>query len=313
MRACRYLPPSEYRSVDDQLETFVADVLNLPPVNSTMYRGYSEAGIFGLLYLLRRNPEECILLSNFEVMIKRLSEPVLNLDTISLVDWGDIGFVWDGQILSFPGNVSPEVYSQMVNNCFVKKPNSRFSVCIMTLYGEKIRHANIILYDRETREAERFDPYQAVLPDMNLDGLDNKLAELFLVIGGGKGAYHPPADLSFFEEGIQTSQEKENEMKRKDPFGFCQPWTFLVADTRLAFPDQTTISITASFRRAVKNKNRSLTKFIRNYSNHLLETSRTIYSRFHESKQAFKRFDDVRVPFTLLMLRQLRIYQQVFI
>ena len=41
-------------------------VMKLPNVNFTKYRGFAETSIFGLMYLLRRNKHECVILTNLK-------------------------------------------------------------------------------------------------------------------------------------------------------------------------------------------------------------------------------------------------------
>ena len=88
----------KYKTVDQQLDHFTVNVLQKKIVPYTRYRGYAEAGLFGLLYLLRRNKNECVVLSNFRKLAERIIQQRYDSVTdIPFLEWSDIGFVfyWD--------------------------------------------------------------------------------------------------------------------------------------------------------------------------------------------------------------------------
>ena len=309
MTSCLALLPKKYVSVDEQFEKYIKDLVSLPSVSSTMYRGYAESAVFGLLYLMRRNPDECIVTQNIMHMANRLKDSKLNLDDLSALDWTDVGCVWDTQKLFFPGNVTEQEYIENTRKCLQNRPNARFSVCILNLIGDTARHANILLYDRVSGDAERFDPYQSVIPNMKMSRLDRLLEKMFWKMFR-RGKYRKPADLSFFGTGIQSSQEQENEISQFDPYGFCQPWTFMLADTWMSFPNRSTVSIVQSYREVVENKGIMLTNFIRNYSEHLYRTAQSIFARLNEGV-VLEDIVDARVPFLMMVFEHLLIYQDV--
>jgi deoxyribose-phosphate aldolase len=91
-----------------------------------------------------------------------------------------------------------------------------------------------------------------------------------------------------------------------------QALTFLIADTRMSFPDQDSASITDTYRKAAESNNVSLTAFSRNYAEHLFQTAQMIYRRYTKDQAAFVDFEDQRVPLLAIMMRELSIHKTVF-
>ena len=282
----------------------------------TRYRGYAEAGLFGLLYLLRRNKNECVVLSNFRKLAERIIQQRYDSVTdIPFLEWSDIGFVfyWDNieqsYIILYPGG-SKDLFTVGLKQC-IRCKGTRFVISILTLKTKEGQyHANIVLYDIQTHTLERFDPYEAPPPGMNLDHLDNLLREAYVELDPDVNFIHT-AKLSFFQ-GWQYSQEHEGERHIRDPIGLCQPHTILYADTRMSFPNQDPGSIPLLFANAAKSHNMSLTMFSRNYAEHLHESLETIFARFTKKQHRYENFDNVRVPVLALVLEQLALYKTVF-
>jgi hypothetical protein len=307
-----------YVSVEQQFQVFIDDVISVPNVPSTKYKGYAETAVFGLLYLLRRNENECVVLSNFANMSKQLLQNKrLKMDDVPLLDWSEVGFVygWNKRLgdydFIYPGN-NKQMFLDGMAQC-LESETTRFAFNIVTLSNRNgSNHANILLYDRVMHTAERFDPYQVQLPGMNLEKFDSQLCNMYQDIDPDFHTFYSPPNLDFFSaHGLQGSQENEKEMKFLDPVGFCQPFTFLIADTRMSFPEQDTRSIVDRYRKAARDNNITITTFIRNYTDHLFQTAQVIYKRYLNQKNGFRDFDDARVPLLAIMLDQLSIYKTV--
>lgn len=311
----------DYVPVDKQLKRFLNDIVGLPHVEFTNYEGFVESGLYALLYLLRRNQSECIILSNFGNLVTNILEtPTMKLREIN---WSDIGLQWywqDGEYqLQFPGTVTEANYINAIQNCVTQK--SRFIINLITLVHRhtQMHHANILLYDSHTHILERFEPYQVQLTGYNLHKFDERLQNIYQKADPDFFDFIGPPDVNFFlRHGIQQIQEEEGEQKYAgqillDPEGFCQPWTILYADIRMSFPDQAPESIPTLLKQWVKTKNISLTTFIRNYSEHLYQINETIYQRYIRQNHKFVRFQDKRVVTFGLIIQQLRNFKTVYI
>jgi hypothetical protein len=308
-----------YNSMDARLKTFVDDVLGKKQVEETKYQGYVENAVYGLLYLLKRNENECIVISNIKPMIdKLLSGKNMSLDK---VDWSDIGLVWyldeDNETsLIFPGKGKAK-YLQGLQKCQGCK-KTRFILSIVTLDSEKtsVCHANILLYDKVLHTLERFDPYETQISQLKTIELDEELEKLFKKVDSKYVRMIKPPDLTFYQrQGFQTRQEKESDFvpSSKDPAGYCQPFTFLYADTRMSFPDQDPLSIVQMYKKAVKEKKTTLTAFIRNYSDHLLQGSLSIARIYLTDKKTFDSFEDVKIPIVAICLKELSVYKTILV
>jgi hypothetical protein len=305
----------DYVSAGQQLDRFLTEVVDLDnPVRMTNYRGYPEAAIYGLLYLLERNQNECLILSNFDTLVKKIqTSPGISLGDLTDLDWTNVGIVWSWKTNKYKMQVptlDEDHYVKAAKKCINNK-NSRFILNVITIVSRSgYHHANFLLYDKITHIVERFEPYQAFPKNLQMEKFDLELERLFLKIDPNLDEFVGPPNLSFFLKiGLQRQQELEGEQKKfLDPIGFCQPWTFLYADTRLSFPDQRPESIPDYFKTWVKEKNITLTHFIRNYSEHLYQTSRAIFRNFVQESNDI---DDPEVALLALGLKQLSIYQTV--
>jgi len=305
----------DYVSAGTQLDVFLKEVVDVnKPVRMTKYRGYPEAAIYGLLYLLERNQNECLILSNFDHLVTKIkTNPQLSLADLTDLDWTSVGIVWSWKtnrfVMQLP-TLSEANYITAARACIANK-KSRFLINIVTIIGRNgAHHANLLLYDKITHIVERFEPYQAFPSNLQMEEFDLELEKLFIKIDPELDEFVGPPNIDFFlKVGLQRQQESEGEMKYLDPVGFCQPWTFLYADTRLSFPDQRPESIPDYFKTWVKQNNISLTQFIRNYSQHLYQTSRAIFRNFVQEETSPR--VDPEVALLALGLQQLSIYKTV--
>ena len=176
-----------------------------------------------------------------------------------------------------------------------------------------MHHANILLYDKVTHIAERFEPYQAFPSNLGMESFDLALEALFMRIDPDFEEFIGPPNIDFFRKvGLQLQQEQEGELTTLDPVGFCQPWTFLYADTRLSFPDQQPESIPDLYKTWVADQNMTLTAFIRNYAESLYQTSRTVFRRYLEDDHSeISNIQDPESRLFAIALKQLSIYKTV--
>jgi hypothetical protein len=267
-------------SVDKRLDEFLASVLERPDLTFTKYDGYVQYAFLGMMYLMQRCPHECVLFSNLDQTIKRLWAH--KDESMEFVDWSDIGVLWRPHPLSkrfrasFPGG--RQIYIDAAKRCQTKQKKGRFILSILTLANEsQDYHANILMYDRETHQLERFDPYQRSHPSYHTDLLDTILEEVYQEIDPlYVRQIVPPGTDFFLGQGLQLRAEMENLQHPEDPGGFCQPWTMLYADTRLSFPSQDPAIIVRQFECMAKDKHQPLTLFIRKYAQKMHEMNQEI-------------------------------------
>ncbi len=298
-----------YVSIDDQLRYYFGRTQS-NATKITPYRGTIEASVFGLLYLSEKRQGNCILIGDLTPVIQQIQKnPQITLEeTYHTFAWNEVGLVWQkNEItqeynLTFPSSLS--FLQEQFRQCW-QRPSSRFILLVLTLvYSTDILHANIILYDKLTHTAERFEPYESHCSKIESQKLDDRLFTLFTLLDPKFLDFYGPPDLSFLPKiGIQKEQSAEKQKHSLDPTGFCQPWTFLYAELRMSFPNQVPNTIPDLVRLWVKENNSSLTIFIRNYSQNLYKHSRHIFDTIHHNPKKLRKF-------YLLALLKLQMYQQ---
>jgi hypothetical protein len=111
--------------------------------------------------------------------------------------------------------------------------NARYVVFnLELLHGDVIEtHANALIYDKEKRELERFEPHGHGYVMFEQSKLDEAISAFF---GDRIGAYLPP--LLTCPIGLQDDDDDEINPGAKDIGGNCAVWTLYYMDVRLSNP-----------------------------------------------------------------------------
>ena len=133
-------------------------------------------------------------------------------------------------------------------------------------------HATYLIYDIHNKILERFDSIgnasSSCLKAKNVDAKIKKLFEDELYI---KKYLKPFTKYKIFQE----LQDEEDETLPTDPkYGFCSAWAIFWADLRLSNPDiprDQLIKLAVDY---LLTSDQSLTEYIRNYSNNIVEFSK---------------------------------------
>jgi hypothetical protein len=300
-------------NMDKQTRDFLKTVGELTLVENTQYEGVIQNGIFALLYLLKRNQEECIVLTDFNQGLRHLlKHPYLTLDDL---DWSAFSILWsfDDKIGKFtmkvPGK-NKQRYRSNIKSCLFKK-KGRFFLSLLTLETEKSYHANVLMYDKLTGLLERFDSYQVSNERFETKNLDKELRQMFVQIDPQNFSrmITPPNIATAVRKGLQTKAEQERwEMRPGDPIGFCLPWSLLYADTRLTLPNQNPDSIPELFEIMAAEYNLTLTKFIRNYAENFAQINHNVQLDFLNKYPEYQKYKDPDIVLYILFLKQLSRY-----
>ena len=200
--------------------------INLPKAEDTIttsFEGTSEQNYMDFLYLMARHGKDlCVVLPD------------------KLADGHSLGFYEiDGKF------EAPKNYWKKWRECVTN--NKRYITSMLYIsYNEKgSAHANILIYDKKTKELERYDPNTLTSgAQMSKEKMgkyiDRQIIKEFKLRMGKDfiGKYIPPLLVAGDIYGIQAYQFWENEMKYTDPFGFCSAWVTWFADLRLSNPDK---------------------------------------------------------------------------
>lgn len=271
-------------------------------VDSTKFQGNAYYNTIGMYYLSHKHDDICVIFNepyekDITITAHWLDEGdhehndacVLLPKSLNMIPLNqtDVSLRWiqtnNGGYISVP---KPEYkFWQNFNKC----SNKRF---VVTPFGYNCLdsgHANYLLYDKQHKSLERFEAYGEVDTScLNNPEIDKSIEAIFKKNLGNDFILKYKKPLDFLpKNNLQTLQENENEMKKDDPVGFCSVWSLWYIDLRLlnpSIPSKKLIELASSSLKKMKKENGiSLTQFIRNYSNWIVEVSLEIESLYRKT------------------------------
>lgn len=151
--------------------------------------------------------------------------------------------------------------------------NIRFIMLKLTiLVQNKSTHANVILYDKNTNELFRFEPYGQI-DILDYDYLNNIIEVKFKKYIDKNLKYYSPKDF-LNETHFQLISDESNPDNKKlgDPEGYCLAYCFWFIELKINNESENIINlIKKSFQTIIKNIDYSnpVLDYIRNYANKL--------------------------------------------
>lgn len=236
-----------------------------PPSKQTSFQGSTKVELAMVLYLLHRFPDVCVPIIFDKSKLGWFGNVFGQTSNIGLHDFA---MVWratdDGWQLNKPNVFVDEI----------KKCDKRFVIVYLPLLGGKVTatgkvklpsaHANILIYDKDQKILERFEPHGAMGSGLrvtfNIPELDQQLEKF----AGKLGAqyYHP---LDFCpKHGPQTQQEHEKVFAKYTgtKSGFCAAWSFWYVILRMTNPDISRTSIIEQALSSIKTGYDDYTQYI---------------------------------------------------
>lgn len=114
---------------------------------------------------------------------------------------------------------------------------TRYIMFKLTLIpGSSGTHANIIIYDKEKKTLERYEPY-GIIPYVESDELNIFLKEEFKKVLGDFEFYSPNDINSGVGLQVISGDSNYSLTNYGDPGGFCLAWTFWYLEMRIKNPD----------------------------------------------------------------------------
>lgn len=229
------------------------------------WNGHGLDILFGLVYLLDKYDSLCFPLNNPNNQLRSI--------TLSMICKKNVknAFKKDHYTFRFP--VSSEKLVSMVEKCAV---NNRFIALPLYIIFDDCKlkgHLNIILFDTEKKEIERFDSYgtngytekekkpllwfdEYFITWLNDNNLDYKYNST------KNGPLIGPQEL----EELQIDNKINMQIvKETDPDGFCGIWCILFIEYRLKNPDMKYKDVMKLMMKDVKKNNKIIRDWIRNY------------------------------------------------
>jgi len=176
--------------------------------------------------------------------ISSISKGVFKWNTLKLTASSDFKETWEN------GMTNPEV---------------RYIVFGILLTSPEIieGHANSLIYDKTTRELERYEPNGGDYNEFDTVGLDNAITKYF---GDRIGTYIPP--MLVCPIGFQRIDANELNYGAKDIGGNCAVWALYYMELRLANPLFTRKQIVDSALKGIRKRG-SFIMFINGYHRHI--------------------------------------------
>lgn len=183
-----------------------------------------------------------------------------------------VGFeiLWKNYQLVIPTSKSNDL-TRLLTDIKIKKS---FRFCIIPIGIELITneysygHANILLFDFETLQVERFEPHGSEPPyglDYNSNLLDNLLKNKIISLKLGFEYFAPESYLPKIGFQIKEIYELKNDYIG-DPNGFCAGWCLWWCDIRINNSQISRQKIVNLLFKEIANTEYSYKKLIRNYT-----------------------------------------------
>lgn len=192
-------------------------------------------------------------------------------------------FEWKIDENGYPQLSMPPSMHETLERCLVDSP-ARFVVGVVSLNDPKMAHANGFIIDKRDKSVELFEPHGSQIMQSLGDQL--KIADFYAAFADYFRSNFPrdiksiftPADAWCPLASFQTLQEQEiDQSSITDPRGFCVAWTLWWIDFRLRNADSTLSrselmrAALARMRALSSSNGLSMTDYIRNYANRIVE------------------------------------------
>jgi len=131
-------------------------------------------------------------------------------------------------------------------------------------------HANILLYDKNMKILERFDP-EGIIDVKKIEDMDIFLKNKFkTLVNDDNFKYISPKDYGIINS-FQKLSDEINSLKRKvgDVKGYCQAWVFWYVEMRILNKNINPIKLVDKLLNRLIKMDITILEYIRNYANNL--------------------------------------------
>lgn len=239
-------------------------------INFITYTGTPLDVLFGLIYLNSKYDYSKTTLSN-----NFLENPLLNSYYLNeknrranKQDFINFEIIWDGIKIFFPTNLKDNITK------FKNNKSYRFLIIPIGIELENGAHSNILIYDKQINEIERFEPNGSSFPfKFNYDpfNLDLLLKEYFLNIFPNSKYIEPQIFLPKIGFQVLESYDHFKTKKIGDPGGFCAVWCVWYADMRMKYITLPRHKLVKKLIIKIKEENIQFKTLIRNYAKRIID------------------------------------------
>lgn len=250
-----------------------------PNTETCLFVGISIDILVGLLYLLNKHSFACSTLTkNFIKNDELLTYiKVMGFETNTKYEFTNFEIVWTYKKIFFSENFVNN-FKKCVNNKKV-----RFVIIPLGIEIQEGSHANYVIFDKNTFEVERFEPYGSNSPsnyDYNERMLDSILSFKFNEIYDNITYISPTKFLP--KIGFQYVDVYEKKTKKLgDPGGFCAVWSIWYTDMRLTYPDYDRKKLVTKLLKEIRTESISFKNLIRDYSLNITHVRDKLFAEAH--------------------------------
>ena len=243
--------------------------LDFENIKFSTYTGITLDVLIGLIYIKQKfNNVQTSLTENFIKNEKienyyRINGILKNIQSEFL----NFEIIWSYQKLFYPTNL------KIIIEDFFKDDSKLYLIIPLGIELHNGAHANIILYDKNKHEIERFEPYgNSFPPDFNYipESLDIQLENLFKNFFDNSLKYFKP---SSYEPkiGFQLLDiiEYNKEKNIGDPGGFCAAWSLWYCEMRISNININRNNITNKLINNIRSKRFSFRSIIRSFTKNI--------------------------------------------
>lgn len=267
------------KSYPTKREYVCININNDDNMNYCTFTGSTLDILIGLLYLLKKHPDTCSTVNSNFVNNENLCLFYKNMGISinSKCDFMNFEVIWAYGKLYVTGEFKDNFNKCMLNN------QKRFIIIPLGIELQEGSHANYLIYDKQLKEMERFEPHGSSNPpgfNYHPNQLDNMLNMKINEIDKNI-KYVPPS--SFLPKiGFQIFDIIEkNKKKIGDPKGFCALWSIWYVDFRLTYPDVNRKKLVGDMIPYIRNQKLSFKNLIRNYSKNITDLRDTFLKKIN--------------------------------
>lgn len=241
--------------------------------------------LLGSFYLISKYKNICLPISK---------ENILNLSKVSIKKATKIADKFNTEIMyeHLNGKVNvgfPNGFGKIMRNC-IKNKKVEYIVIPLVIITHKITHANVLLYNKQSKIIERFEPHGTDIP-YNSELLDKTLTKRLKKFIPFEKYLKPEEFMPAFS--FQSIQEYYFKNRFTGiPGGYCLTWAFWYIELRLQNPEATDLSkLVSDAVRKIFLVHTNFTEFIDNYSIWLRKYSESILKKADITLKAFEKGD----------------------
>ena len=254
-------------------------------IKFSSYVGISLDIICGLIYIKNKFPQiDTTLTSKFinnDILEDYYKSNGIQKGTFS--DFLNFEIIW-----SFHKLFMPSILKEQINK-FLSDETKKYFIIPLGIELTTGAHANILLYDKDKNELERFEPYGKDYPpgfNYNPRSLDMGLKNLFLNFFDSEIIKHKK-QFNYFSPfdyetkiGLQLldSYEYSKEKNIGDPGGFCAAWSLWYIEMRINNKSITRENLLNKLINHIRMKQIPFRTIIRNYTKNMMDIRDNILS-----------------------------------